>query len=117
MNFEARAVGSRSKVRVARDASDKLSMYANPPQEELSLDEFELYALDRLQLLRGIELAKTRYSGQELEKKVKEVRLWMPLVMNINTKHMWTYLSFHVVETPYLCWTYILTTSHDLIIL
>lgn len=33
----------------------RLSLYREVPSEEITLDEFELFALDRLQLLRGIE--------------------------------------------------------------
>ena len=40
--------------------SSLISLYLNAPQEEISIDEFELYALDRLSLLRGIENLKTR---------------------------------------------------------
>jgi DNA primase large subunit len=51
-----------------------ISLYESPPNEELSLDEFELFALDRLQLLRGIENLKTRgFDGQEYTAKLTEV--------------------------------------------
>ena len=46
-----------------------------PPNEELTLEEFELYALDRLQLLRSIENLKTRgFDGNEFNLKLKEVK-------------------------------------------
>jgi hypothetical protein len=63
-------------------AVDKLiSLYENPPNEELTLDEFELFALDRLQLLRGIENLKTRgFDGQEYTSKLTEV--WIHLSMH-----------------------------------
>lgn len=32
-----------------------ISMYTDPPSDEITLDEFELMALDRLQVLRKIE--------------------------------------------------------------
>lgn len=32
-----------------------LSMYTDPPSEEVTLDDFELMALDRLQVLRRVE--------------------------------------------------------------
>ena len=52
-----------------------ISLYENPPTEELTLDEFELFSLDRLQLLRGIENLKTRqFEGNEFNLKLKEVR-------------------------------------------
>ena len=51
-----------------------LSMYANPPTEELTIDDFELFALDRLQLLRGLELLKTRgVTDTTLEDKIRQV--------------------------------------------
>lgn len=37
-----------------------LSLYDEPPQEELTLDEFEMFSLERLQLLRSIELLKAK---------------------------------------------------------
>jgi pantothenate kinase-related protein Tda10 len=51
---------STGENKVTRSAVEVLSFYDKPPQEEISLDDFELYALDRLQLLRGIELLNTR---------------------------------------------------------
>ena len=42
------------KPRVSKDKKI-LSFYTDPPTEELSLDEFERFAFDRLQLLRKIE--------------------------------------------------------------
>lgn len=37
-----------------------LSLYLDPPQYELTLDEFEVISLARLQLLRAIEALKTK---------------------------------------------------------
>lgn len=55
--------------------SHSLSMYSAPPTEELTIDEFEVMSLDRLQLLRGLELLKTRgYEGKEMMEKIKQVR-------------------------------------------
>jgi DNA primase large subunit len=57
-----------------------ISLYETPPNEELSLDEFELFALDRLQLLRGIENLKTRgFEGQDYTNKLAEVYLILEL--------------------------------------
>jgi hypothetical protein len=57
-----------------KSAVQLLSLYNEPPQEELSLDEFELFALDRLQLLRGIENIQTRgFDGQEFANKMGAV--------------------------------------------
>ena len=41
------------------DLGHSLSMYTSPPADELTIDDFELFALDRLQLPR-LELPKTR---------------------------------------------------------
>jgi len=61
---------------------DKLvSFYEDPPNEEITLDDFELYALDRLQLLRGIESLKSRgFDENEYKEKLRalEAKL-MPL--------------------------------------
>jgi hypothetical protein len=51
-----------------------VSLYNEPPQEELTLDEFELFALDRLQMLRGIEMLSTRgFDGDVMKKKIESV--------------------------------------------
>lgn len=64
-----------------RSTSIKISMYAAAPEEEISLDEFELFALDRLQLLRGIESLKTRgIDGAELNTKLNQLEnKYMPM--------------------------------------
>lgn len=41
-------------------AIQTISMYMEPPAEEITLDEFELMSLDRLQVLRKIEDLKVR---------------------------------------------------------
>jgi hypothetical protein len=67
---------SVTKVTDDRQTLDKLvSLYTDPPSEEITLDEFELYALDRLQLLRGIETLKTRgFEGKEYEDKLNQLQ-------------------------------------------
>jgi DNA primase large subunit len=43
------------------------SLYETPPTEEVSLDTFELYSIDRLRLLRDIEMLKARgFEDKEL---------------------------------------------------
>ena len=50
------------------DGTETLSYYTQPPNEEISLDEFELFALNRLQLLRGFESIKAKgYEPREAE--------------------------------------------------
>ena len=58
-----------------------VSLYTDPPTEEITLDEFELYALDRLQLLRGIETLKAKgFEGKELNSRIKTLQeTYMPL--------------------------------------
>jgi DNA primase large subunit len=49
-------------------------MYTAPPTEELTIDDFEMFALDRLQLLRGLELLKTRgYVDEDMKNKIRQV--------------------------------------------
>lgn len=51
-----------------------ISLYDTPPSEEMTLDEFESFALDRLQLLRCIENLKIRgFEGETYTSKLKEV--------------------------------------------
>jgi hypothetical protein len=58
-------------VKVTNDAVKSLSFYNEAPQDELTLDEFELFSLDRLQLLRNIETLRTKgYEGNELNNKL-----------------------------------------------
>jgi DNA primase large subunit len=61
-----------------------ITFYNEAPQDELSLDEFELFALDRLQLLRGIEACHVRkLDSAEVGKKMKELEnKYMPLRSN-----------------------------------
>ena len=61
-----------------------VSLYTDPPSEEITLDEFELYALDRLQLLRGVESLRTRgFEGVEYDNKLKQLQSkYMPLKSN-----------------------------------
>jgi DNA primase large subunit len=62
-------VDKLQKVRIS--ANQLVSLYDDAPQEELTLDEFELFALDRLQLLRGIEILQARgHDGKEFSDKL-----------------------------------------------
>lgn len=51
------------------------SLYIEPPALEISLDDFELLSLDRLQMLRSIEMLKARFDEVELNRKIREVRI------------------------------------------
>eukprot|EP00958_Prasinococcus_capsulatus_P027829 scaffold5931_cov410-Prasinococcus_capsulatus_cf.AAC.7 len=41
-------------------ATQILNLYNNPPKEEISMEEFERYALDRLRVLKGLDDARSR---------------------------------------------------------
>jgi hypothetical protein len=64
--------------RVVSERPRLLSLYADPPQHELTLDEFEVISLDRLQLLRSIDVLKTKGATegeQAFNHQVYEVRV------------------------------------------
>ena len=44
----------------AEDSLERLSLYTTPPQHEISLDEFEQFAIDRLQVLKKLEMLKAQ---------------------------------------------------------
>eukprot|EP00743_Colponemidia_sp_Colp-15_P006874 GILK01007417.1.p1 GENE.GILK01007417.1~~GILK01007417.1.p1 ORF type:complete len:450 (-),score=49.40 GILK01007417.1:147-1496(-) len=49
------------------DSVLRLSLYLEPPREDITLEEFESFAMDRVQVLKGIETAMSRGSrGEEL---------------------------------------------------
>ncbi|CAM9633205.1 unnamed protein product [Choristocarpus tenellus] len=59
--FSMRSPGvSVKKEATSVERHTVISMYTEPPFEEITLDEFELVALDRLQVLRKIEDLKAR---------------------------------------------------------
>lgn len=63
------------------DDLELLNFYHDAPQEEISIDEFENFALDRLQLLRGIEILRSRgIGGTEFKTELERLeRKLMPL--------------------------------------
>ena len=74
MEFVTKRVDKAIKAEPGLSRSRVLSLYNEAPTSELTLDEFEQYALDRLQLLRGIENCKVRgFEGIELTKKIEQV--------------------------------------------
>ena len=67
------ALKSEKHTAISRDKT-VLSFYNEPPKEELSLDEFEQFAFDRLQMLRKIENIQTRnYEGSDLKNRIDKV--------------------------------------------
>ncbi len=80
--------GSSSRSFSKPSASKSLSLYMNPPTDEITLDEFEDFALERLTLLRGIEQLRARgFEQDELRKKVLELeKKHVPIRMKDATK-------------------------------
>lgn len=65
----------------------RLSLYETPPPYELSIEEFETYALDRLSILKAIETAQIRNNLKTKEKKynsnlLEHIKAHMPLGRN-----------------------------------
>ncbi|RYG65804.1 hypothetical protein EON64_11165 [archaeon] len=64
----------KTEKRAGLTRTSLLSLYLVPPNEELTLDEFELLAVDRLQLLRSIDGLKARgFEEGQLNNKIREV--------------------------------------------
>lgn len=60
-----------------------ISLYNEPPERELSLDEFEIFSLDRLSLLRGFENCRARgFEKDDLERKMRIVSYFPPIMMS-----------------------------------
>lgn len=70
-------VAKSTKLTVKEENSIPLSLYWDAPYEELTLDEFELLSLDRLQLLRSIEQMKLRgFDDNQFISKIRDVSLY-----------------------------------------
>lgn len=73
-------VAKNSAAALTRRDGDRLSLpptfFDVGPTRELTLDQFECLAIDRLQLLRSIEMLKARgFEDKELAGKIREVSL------------------------------------------
>jgi DNA primase large subunit len=68
-------VGNSSNVRAIQRKQPttrfSLSMYQEPPQVEVTLDKFESYSIDRLQMLKILELQRLRGSSNAAESQAK----------------------------------------------
>lgn len=80
--------GSASKYKSRLDnRSSKLSFYQSAPPLEVSLEDFELFAVDRLRVLKGLEDALSRgKKSEELESLVSE--LWRKHMRTPNAADM-----------------------------
>jgi hypothetical protein len=65
MQFIATNAKFKTEKKVVKVSREALSFYEVPPTEELTLDEFEMLSLERLQLLRAVEQLKAKYSGED----------------------------------------------------
>ncbi|OQS07199.1 DNA primase [Thraustotheca clavata] len=73
-------VGNTSGVQVRKqqqNARVTLSMYQEPPNVEVTLEEFESYSIDRLQMLKTLELVRLR--GRDDAKVEKAMAKFLPL--------------------------------------
>ncbi|KAI9331903.1 eukaryotic and archaeal DNA primase, large subunit-domain-containing protein [Pilaira anomala] len=64
-----------------KDYPSRLNFYLKPPPTEITIEEFEGFALDRLQVLRAIETAALRNKDLKLEIQ-KTVEEYLPLKSN-----------------------------------
>jgi DNA primase large subunit len=79
--------GTRHRRDVARtkvvERHAVISMYVDPPSDELTLDEFELFALDRLMVLRKVEDLRARgFKGVDFKQRVNAA---LRQYMNLNS--------------------------------
>lgn len=77
----------KTERKVVTERPRLLSLYTEPPQQELTLDEFEVVSLDRLQLLRSIEVLKTKGAvegEQAFNNQVYEVSFTTKILSKIN---------------------------------
>ena len=65
MQFIATNAKFKTEKRLVKSTKEALSFYEVAPTEELTLDEFEMLSLERLQLLRAVEQLKAKYSGED----------------------------------------------------
>ena len=81
VNRERNSLGGGSKTSAAATtsrAAQAISLYNEPPQEELTIDEFEQFALDRKALLNGIERIKTSANDKDaLNVGIRKVYIYM----------------------------------------
>ena len=74
MQFITTSSGIKSEKKPVLAKKPLVSFYHDPPTEELTLDEFEILSLDRLQLLRAIENLKAKqFEEKEFNEKLRMV--------------------------------------------
>ena len=69
--MQVSSIGGARNRRVKSAQESPLSLYDTPPTEEISLDEFEEFAYDRLRVLKAIEMHQARgIKGEALRQKM-----------------------------------------------
>ncbi|KAI9024136.1 DNA primase large subunit Spp2 [Hyaloraphidium curvatum] len=78
--------GSASQL--PREYASRLSFYFDPPQDEITIHEFESWALDRLQVLKAIETAQLRSRKDDDTKAqlAQTVTRYLPLTTDRESK-------------------------------
>lgn len=83
MNFSARKKNRRAASLGAKNAkSHRLLFYKDPPVEEITLEEFERFAVDRLKLLREVENVNIRFKRDSEEYEGKMEKLLVEFLPN-----------------------------------
>lgn len=80
-NFEEKAISSKIQYNLPKLFSSRLSFYDLPPTEEITLEEFEKWAIDRLKILIEIEscIARSK-TPADMESAIRPLLLkYMPL--------------------------------------
>lgn len=74
MNFITTQSTFKAEKKPSLEKKPLVSFYTDAPQMELSLDEFEMLSLDRLQMLRNVEQLKAKqFEEKEFNDKMKVV--------------------------------------------
>ncbi|KAI7893439.1 eukaryotic and archaeal DNA primase, large subunit-domain-containing protein [Mucor mucedo] len=89
--FAAAAEASKGRVysdtgkdyNLKKDYPFRLNFYLKPPPMEITIEEFEVFALDRLQVLRAIDTASLRNRDIAQEAK-KAIDTFLPLKSNLS---------------------------------
>ncbi|KAI8092754.1 eukaryotic and archaeal DNA primase, large subunit-domain-containing protein [Halteromyces radiatus] len=84
------AASTRQRVHIEQDSvldseyPFRLNFYLQPPPADITIEEFELFALDRLQVLKAVETSKLRNRNEEEYKKDIQLALDKYLPMKSN---------------------------------
>ena len=86
MNFSARKRNRRTaSLGVKNTKKHRLLFYNEPPVEEITLEEFEQFAVDRLKLLREVENVNIRFKRDSEEYEAKMEKLLVEFLPTYKT--------------------------------